>query len=157
MATNPSLDPQAILNDFRVNPNRLFKIPVQLHDEDFKEHVLPYLSMPRRGPKSKIPYSALFNYILKVLYTGMQWRMIPIRRSSNGNPEIHYTGIYKLFARWCDDGSLAKVFKNSVKTLHDLRLLDTSVLHGDGTNTVAKKGATKLITRGTNTKRVKRR
>jgi hypothetical protein len=72
----------------------------------------------------------------------MQWKMLPIKQKHDGKPEIHYTGIYKYFARWSDDGSLVNAFRNSVKHLHDLKLLDTSILHGDGSNTVAKKGAT---------------
>jgi hypothetical protein len=34
--------------------------------------------------------------------------------------------------------------------------LDLRILHGDGTNTVAKKGAMALVTRATNTRRGKR-
>ena len=43
-------------------------------------------------------------------------------------------------ARWSDDGSLEGAFIASVKHLADHHQLDLSVLHGDGTNTVAKKG-----------------
>jgi len=50
------------------------------------------------------------------------------------------TIVYKVFARWSDDGSLEDAFIASVKHLADHHQLDLSVLHGDGTNTVAKKG-----------------
>jgi len=53
---------------------------------------------------------------------------------------IHYTRVYRHFARWSDDGSLLAFFEVSVKELHAAGMLDVSVLHGDGTNTVAKKG-----------------
>ena len=53
---------------------------------------------------------------------------------------IHYTTVYKVFARWSDDGSLEQAFIASVAHLSDHNQLDLSVLHGDGTNTVAKKG-----------------
>src|SRR6266704_458957 len=43
-------------------------------------------------------------------------------------------------ARWSDDGSLEHAFIASVRHLADQHQLDLSVLHGDGTNTVAKKG-----------------
>jgi Transposase DDE domain len=43
-------------------------------------------------------------------------------------------------ARWSDDGSLEQAFIASVRHLADQHQLDLSVLHGDGTNTVAKKG-----------------
>ena len=44
-------------------------------------------------------------------------------------------------AKWADDGSLWQAFVASVRHLAAEKQLDISVLHGDGTNTVAKKGA----------------
>ena len=70
------------------------------------------------------------------------------------DPEIHYTTVYKVFAKWSDDGSLEHAFIASVWHLSDQNQLDLSVLHGDGTNTVAKKKvAMALAIRATNTKR----
>lgn len=115
-------------------------IPVSLTAEQFERFVLPCLSMPKRGPKCKIGYHKLFNYVLKVLHTGMQWKELPIALSANGKPEINYTVVYKRFAQWSDDGSISMFFEVSVRELHDAGLLDVSVLNGDGTNTVAKKG-----------------
>src|SRR5882672_9559208 len=57
-------------------------------------------------------------------------------------------------AKWADDGSLWQAFVASVRHLAAEKRLDLSVLHGDGTNTVAKKGAMGLATRATSTKRV---
>jgi hypothetical protein len=59
----------------------------------------------------------------------------------------------KVFARWADDGSLWQAFVASVRHLAVENQLDISVLHGDGTNTVAKKGAMGLATRVTNIRR----
>ena len=59
-------------------------------------------------------------------------------------------------AKWTDDGSLWQAFVASVRHLAAEKQLDLSVLHGDGTNTVAKKGAMGLATRGTNTRRGKK-
>ena len=56
-------------------------------------------------------------------------------------------------ATWADDGSLWQAFIASVRHLAAEKHLDTSVLHGDGTNTVAKKGAMGLATRATNIRR----
>ena len=99
-------------------------------------------------------YYRVFNLILWVLYTGMQWKCLPVPKDPHGQPAIHYTTIYKVFARWADDGSLWQAFVASVRHLAAEKQLDTSVLHGDGTNTVAKKGAMVLGTQGTNTRRV---
>ena len=57
-----------------------------------------------------------------------------------GKPAIHYTTVYKVFARWADDGSLEHAFIASVAHLAAHHQLDLRILHGDGTNTVAKKG-----------------
>lgn len=115
-------------------------IPVQLNSDDFQQYILPFLSLPKRGPQCKIGYCKLFNYILKVLYTGMQWKSLTIDCDAQGKAEIHYTVIYKRFAQWCHDGSLERAFIASIQHLKSHGKLDLSVLHGDGSNTVAKKG-----------------
>jgi hypothetical protein len=83
----------------------------------------------------------------------MQWKCLPIPKDAHGKPAIHYTTVYKVFAKWAADGSLWQAFLASVRHLAATKHLDTSILHGDGTNTVAKKGAMGLATRGTNTRR----
>jgi transposase len=115
-------------------------IPVQLSETEFNQFILPYLSMPKRGPKCKLGYYRLFNLILWVLYTGMQWKCLPVPKDRDDKAEIHYTTVYKVFAKWADDGSLEHAFIASVGHLSDHHRLDLNVLHGDGTNTVAKKG-----------------
>ncbi len=115
-------------------------IPVQLSESEFNEFILPHLSMPKRGPRCKLGYHRVFNLILWVLYTGMQWKCLPVPKDRDDKAEIHYTTVYKVFAKWADDGSLEHAFIASVKYLSDQHHLDLSVLHGDGTNTVAKKG-----------------
>jgi transposase len=131
-------------------------IPVQLSEPEFEAFILPHLSMPKRGPKCKLGSYRVFNLILWVLYTGMQWQCLPIPHDTQGKPAIHYTTAYKVFAKWVDDGSLWQAFVASVRHLAVEKQLDISVLHGDGTNTVAKKGARGLATRGTNTSRARR-
>jgi transposase len=131
-------------------------IPVQLSEPEFTAFILPHLSMPRRGPKCKLGYSRLFNLILWVLYTGMQWKCLPIPQDAHGKPAIHSTTVYRAFAKWADDGSRWPAFVASVRHLATEKHLDTSVLHGDGTNTVAKKGAMASATRGTHTRRARR-
>jgi transposase len=131
-------------------------IPVQLSDSEFTAFIFPHLSMPKRGPKCKLGYHRVFNLILWVLYTGMQWKCLPIPRDGHGKPAIHYTTVYRVFAKWADDGSLWQAFIASVAHLSTEKHLDVSVLHGDGTNTVAKKGEMGSGIRGTNTRRARR-
>jgi hypothetical protein len=127
-------------------------IPVQLSEPEFNACIFPHLSRPKRGPKCKLGYHRLFNLILWVLYTGMPWKCLPIPKDVTGKPAIHYTNVYRAFAKWSDDGSLQKAFMASVGHLAAEKQLDVSVLHGDGTNTVAKKGVMASGTLGINTR-----
>jgi len=131
-------------------------IPVQLSEPEFEAFILPHLSMPKRGPKCKLGYDRIFNLILRVLYTGMQWKCLPVPTDAHGTPAIHYTTVYKVFAKWADDGSLWQAFVASVRHLVVEKQLDLSVLHGDGTNTVAKKGAMASAIPATSTRKGKR-
>src|SRR5262245_18417483 len=131
-------------------------IPVQLSESEFTAFILPHLSMPKRGPKCKLGYYRVFNLILRILYTGMQWKCLPVPTDSHGKPAIHYTTVYKVFAKWADDGSLWHAFVASVRHHAVEKQLDLSVLHGDGTNTVAKKGAMALATQATGTRKGRR-
>jgi hypothetical protein len=131
-------------------------IPVQFSASEFATFILPHLSQPKRGPQCKIGSHKSFNYVLRVLYTGMQWKELPIDKEPGGKAELHYTGVFKLFARWAKDGSLERAFLASVQHLDEAKKLDLSLLHGDGSNTVAKKGARALATVATNTKRARR-
>jgi transposase len=110
--------------------------------------------MPKRGPKGKLGYYRVFNLIVWVRYTGMPWQCLPVPTEAHDKPAIHDTTVYKVFATWADDGSLWPAFVASVRPLAVEKQLDISVLHGDGTNTVAKKGAMGLVPRATSSKRV---
>jgi hypothetical protein len=131
-------------------------IPVQLSAPEFQALILPHLSMPKRGPKCKLGYHRLFNLILWVLYTGMQWKGLPVPQDAQGQPAIHSTTVYRAFAKWAEDGSLWQACVASVRHLAAEQHLDLPVLHGDGTNTVAKKGAMGSAPRATNPSRARR-
>ena len=113
-------------------------IPVQLSETEFTTFLLPYLSMPKRGPKCKLGSHRVFTLILWVLYTGMQWKCLPLPQDADGKPAIHYTNVYRALAKWVNDGSLWQAFVASVRHLAAKKYLDIRVLHGDGTTTVAK-------------------
>jgi transposase len=119
-------------------------IPTELSLEQFEQFVLPHLRRGRRGPPPTLPLHKIFNYILRVLYMGCQWKMLPIERNAKGRLEIHYTRIYRLMRRWQADGCMDAIFAGSVSRLPDDQLLDLTVIHGDGTTTAAKKGGDNL-------------
>jgi hypothetical protein len=87
---------------------------------------------------------------------GVQWKCLPIPQDTDGQPAIHYTTVYRVFAKWADDGSLWQAFVASVAHLAKAQQLDLRILHGDGTNTVAKKGGMALAIPATSTKRVRK-
>lgn len=124
------------------------KLPVQVSLKDFNRYILPHLSHARRGPKGKLSRYQIFNYILYVLHTGVQWNRLPIQRN-----QIHWSNVYKWHLRWSKDGSYKNLFEGSVKQLLLDHKLDLSILHGDGSNTVAKKGDVTSVTQDTNTKK----
>ena len=75
---------------------------------------------------------------------GCQWKELPIAKDKDGQPEIHYTRIYRAFRRFEAHGCFEAIFTGSVLLLHQKEYLDISVIHGDGTTTAAKKGGDNL-------------
>ena len=127
------------------------EIPKQVSRKDFNKHINPHLRRPKKGPKPKLSLYKIFNYILYVLHTGIQWNQLRARRN-----EIHWTNVYKWHNRWSKDGSYQKLFSASIIHLKDTDQLDISIIHGDGSNTVVKKGVPALVIRDTNTRKVTR-
>jgi hypothetical protein len=117
------------------NKKEFNELPAKVSQKDFNKYIKPHLSQGTRGPKSKISLYKIFNYILYVLHTGCQWDKLPIRKN-----EIHWSAVYNRHNRWSKDGSYKNLFLHSVKILRDNGELDLSILHNDGSNTVAKKG-----------------
>ena len=119
-------------------------IPTHLTLKQFEEFVLPHLHLGSRGPQPKLSVHTIFNYILKLLYTGCQWKELPIEQNKAGQPEIHYTRIYAAFRRYEAQGCFDAIFAETVVLLHQQKYLDISVIHGDGTTTAALKGGDNL-------------
>lgn len=110
-------------------------LPIKVSRPDFKKYILPNLSQGRRGPKPKLSRYKIFNYILYVLHTGIQWDQLQTYKN-----EIHWSNVYKWHNRWSKDGSYDRLMVASIQHLDRAGKLDLSILHGDGSNTVAKKG-----------------
>jgi transposase len=98
-----------------------------LSETQFEEFVLPHLSRGRRGPPPTLSLHKIFNYILKALYMGCQWMMLPIERNDKGRPEIHHTRIYRMMRRWQADGSIERIFAS--QRLQGCRLLRSRLQH----------------------------
>ena len=114
--------------------------PTELSLEQFRQFVLPHLSIGSRGPAPKLSLHALFGYILKLLYMGCQWKELPIAKDRDGRPgDSLHSDLWRV-SRWQADGCFEAIFAGSVLKLHQAELLDTTIIHGDGTTTAAKKG-----------------
>jgi transposase len=125
-------------------------IPGQLSAPECQAFLFPPLSRPKRGPRCQLGAHRVFNLSLGVVYTGRQWKGLPVPQDPNGTAAIHDTTVYTSFARWSDDGSREQAFIASVAPLAAHNHLDLSVLHGDGTNTVAQKGGDGIGSAGHN-------
>lgn len=118
-------------------PNYYNKLPRKVSQNEFNTFIKPCLSKAK-SRQPKISYYKIFNYILYVLRTGMQWdELHPYRK------EISWQAVYYHHNKWSKDGSYKGLFENSIITLDALGKLDLSILHGDGSNVVAKKGEKK--------------
>lgn len=130
------------------------KLYTKLTEEQFELYVSPYLPYKVSGRKPKIPLYRIYNYIAKVLRTGMQWSELQdcISLNDENKPEIHYTNVWRFYNQW----SIFRVFERSYAAIllaaEAHGGLDLSVINGDGTNTVAEKGAKNVAIRATNTK-----
>jgi transposase len=83
-------------------------IPTILTLEQFEQFVLPHLTRGRRGPPAKLTWHSMFNYILRLLYLGCQWKELPIEKDKDGRPEIHYSRVYRAFRRWMKPESVTR-------------------------------------------------
>ena len=130
---------------------RYNNLPKKVSRKEFNQYIASSLRKPTKGPKSKISSYKIFNYILYVLHTGIQWDQLKTYRH-----ELHWSNVYKWHNRWSKDGSYHNLFLASVVQLQETGKLDVSILHGDGSNTVAKKGVNKSAIPVINTKKVRK-
>ena len=116
-------------------------IPESVTPEQFEQHILPYLSTAQRGYVSQTPLCGIFNLVLYRLHTGCQWKRLPVsadasERERRGEPS--WQAVYDHWSHWSADGSLTRVWQQSLLTVQPE--LDVSVLNLDGSHAIAKKG-----------------
>jgi hypothetical protein len=128
----------------------------EMTEKEFYEFVVPFLPVKYGGTTVKIPLWRIYNYIAKVLRTGMQWSELQdcIAKDATGKSEIHYTTVFKRFSLWASFRVFEKSHAAILAAAYHANHLDLSVLNGDGTNSIAKKGATLEAIRDTNIKPV---
>lgn len=128
-------------------PLKWASLPKRVGRADFNRYIAPHLATYPHGPRPQISAYKTFNYVLYVLHTGMQWNQLrPYKR------EIHPSNVHKWHVRWSTDGSYERLLEASVLHLRQTDQLDLSLLHGDASNTVAKKGEPAWATPATSTR-----
>jgi len=123
-------------------------IPISLTENQFDEHIRPYIRVAKRGYECKIPLYKVFNYILYQLHTGCPWYQLPIDPEPHDpdKKEISWHAVYYHFRKWKGDGSLERVWQGSIMTIAaDLNL---SELNLDGSHVLAKKGGESVAYQG---------
>src|SRR5437870_9137 len=107
--------------------NSMSTIPTSVTEEQFNQHIEPFVSRAKRGFVSNIPLYKIFNYMLYRLYTGCQWQALPIAADMNdpSRKEISCDAVYYHFRKWSGDGSLERVWQHTVQQLKEE--LDLSV------------------------------
>ena len=84
-------------------------IPKQVSRKDFNEYILPHLSKRIKGPKPKLSFYKIFNYILYVLHTGIQWNQLRTRRN-----ELH----------WSTDTCISYIDRNINKIMKSTKIYE---------------------------------
>lgn len=129
----------------------LVSFPKKVSLKAFNKYIDPCLSKRFKGPKSKISRFKIFNYVLYVLHTGIQWNQLKTYKN-----EIHWSNVYKWHNRWSKDGSYENLLLEVIERLNADGKLDLSILHQDGSNTIAKKGVKRSVIPAINIKKVRK-
>jgi len=119
-------------------------IPTKLTEKEFKTYILPFLTTAKRGFVSLIPLYLIFNGILYKLYTGCQWKALPVSefKCEKTGEALTFQAFYYHFRKWSKDESLFYVFKASIVTMQFH--INISEINLDGTHSIAKKGGEKI-------------
>ena len=131
-------------------------MPVQLSAPAFEGCIVPHLAMPQRDLKCTPGSSRVLHLIVWGLSTGRPWQCLAAPTEARGNPAIHDTTVNTVFTKRAADGWLWQAGIARVAHRAAAKHLDTSVLHGDGTHTVATTGAMALDRRGTSLRQGRR-
>jgi transposase len=127
--------------------NTMSVIPVSVTEAQFSKYIEPSLSKAKRGYVCRIGLYKVFNYILYKLHTGCQWSKVAIDRLVEvDKAELSWWAIYHHFRKWSKDGSLERVFTNSILSIQTD--LDLSEVNLDGSHTIAKKGGESVAYQG---------
>jgi transposase len=116
-------------------------IPESVTQAQFEQYILPYLTTAKRGYVSKTPLAGIFNLILHRLHTGCQWDCLPVSKDAQEREqhnEPSWQAVYDHWRQWSADGSLERVWQQSILIIR--QDLDLQQMNLDGSHAIAKKG-----------------
>ena len=96
-------------------------IPTNLTENQFDEHVLPYLSVVKRGFVCRIPLYKVFNYILYRQHTGCQWDQLRIDYDPNDS-EKKRSAIMRFITIFASGAAMAAWKKYGMAALWRFRI-----------------------------------
>ena len=108
-----------------------------ISENKVREYIVPFLSVGKRGFKSRLNLTKVMLLILKRVKTGCQWRELVIKEYFD-EEEVCWQTIYYYFNKWSRDGSFKQVWINLLQD--NKHLLDLSTAQIDGSHTPGKRG-----------------
>ena len=120
-------------------------IPESVTQDQFEQYILPYLTTAKRGYVSKTPLVGIFNLVLYRLHTGCQWDCLPVSKAAaerEARNEPSWQAVYDHWSQWSADGSLERVWQQSIVSIQDD--LDLQQMNLDGSHAIAKKGGERV-------------
>lgn len=118
----------------------------QVLDKDtIRIEILPYLSVAKRGYKTKSCLIEVVNSILYKLKTGCQWEMLPVK-SLFSEVVLSYKTVFGHFRKWCKNGEWESCWTKILEKYKSF--LDLSSADLDGSHATAIRGGEEVSYQG---------
>jgi transposase len=108
-----------------------------LSKDMIEKWILPYLSLGKRGFKTRVAVIEIVECILYRLKTGCQWRQLPVKQFFS-DEQLKWGAVFYYFNKWSKAGCWKEIWINLLRS--NLGQLDLSSAELDGSHTPAKNG-----------------
>lgn len=100
-----------------------------LSKDMIEKWILPYLSLGKRGFKTRVAVIEIVECILYRLKTGCQWRQLPVKQFFS-DEELKWGAVFYYFNKWSKAGCWKEIWINLLRS--NLGQLDLSSAELDG-------------------------
>ena len=121
-----------------------------LSKDTIENEIIPYLSVAKRGYKTKSCLIEIVNCILYKLKTGVQWALLPVE-SLFSEVVLSYKTVFGHFRKWCKKGDWQDSWINILS--NHKTVLDLSSADIDGSHTPALRGGEEVAYQGRKSKK----